>query len=162
MKLQTERLNLLPMGKRDLEVFHRCNINAHVKQFLWDNREIPETLSAEILQEVEERFRKEKWGLWKITNSQNNEYMGYAGFWYFFGENQPQLLYALLPEYTGKGYATEASESLIDYAFDHLHFDHVTAAMDKPNSASENVCKRLNMYLVEEKRSKVDQPCSTD
>ena len=45
----------------------------------------------------------------------NNRYndtditIGMVGLWEFFDEPQPQLLYALLPEHTGKGIADEAS-----------------------------------------------------
>ena len=139
------------MNGNDLEIFHKTNIDPVVRKFLWDDQEIPDSLSAEIIKEVEKRFREEQWGLWKIINSSNEDYMGYIGYWYFFDEKQPQLLYVLLPEYTGNGYATEASKELIKYAFEVLKFDYVLAAVDKPNEESVKVCKKLNMELVEEK-----------
>ena len=145
MLLQTERLSLVPLKKKDLTIFHNTNTDPFVRKFLWDDEVI--TL------EVSERFANENWGLWKIIDTQTNEHLGYAGFWYFFDEPQPQLLYALLPESTGKGIATEASRRLITYAFDDLGFEYITAAKDKPNIDSAKVCKRLAMTLVEEKEA---------
>lgn len=150
-RLQTDRLSLLPMNEGDLEVFHKTNINPFVREFLWDDQQIPKSLSEEILIEVKKRFNNEKWGLWKIVDSNSGHYMGYIGFWFFFDEQIPQLLYALLPEYTGNGYATEAGAKIIKYAFEYLNFDYLIATMDKPNKGSVNVCKRLNMSFVEEK-----------
>ncbi|WP_394336181.1 hypothetical protein [Adhaeribacter arboris] len=40
--------------------------------------------------------------------------MGFAGLWFFFEEDQPHLLYGLLPEYTKSGLATEAARAVRD------------------------------------------------
>lgn len=151
MILQTERLSLVPLGANDLDSFHKTNTNSFVRKYLWDDNEIPESVSSDILKEVEVRFENDNWGLWKILNAENEAYMGYVGFWFFFEEKLPQLLYALLPEYAGKGYATEAAKEMIRYAFEELNFEYLIASMDKPNVDSVKVCERLNMQLIEEK-----------
>ncbi|WP_025667013.1 GNAT family N-acetyltransferase [Aquimarina megaterium] len=151
MNLKTKRLELTPITNKDLDVFHNTNTNPFVKKYLWDNQDIPKSVSIDILNKTETKFKTEKWGLWKIINLDNEEYMGYIGFWFFFDEKLPQLLYALLPEFTGNGYATEASHEIIDYAFKKLRFKHLIATMDKPNHNSVHVCKRLNMELIEER-----------
>ena len=151
MNLQSERLDLIPMTAQDLDEFHKTNTNPFVRKFLWDDEEIPESISADILNEIEAKFKNENWGLWKIIRLDTKEYLGYIGFWFFFEEKLPQLLYALLPEFTGKGYATEASTEIINYAFEKLNFEHLIASMDKPNQDSIRVCERLNMKLMEVK-----------
>ena len=151
MNLQTERLRLVPITQKDLEVFHNTNTNPFVKRFLWDNKEIPESVSSDILNEINTKFKEENWGIWKILNAENEDYLGYVGFWFFFDEKLPQLLYALLPEHTGNGYASEASNEIISYAFKKLNFEYLVAAMDKPNQDSVKVCERLNMKLIEER-----------
>ncbi|WP_431125935.1 GNAT family N-acetyltransferase [Flagellimonas flava] len=151
MELSTQRLQLIPLSGEDTKIFHETNINPHVKRYLWDNEEIPAAVSEGIIQEVGTKFEKEKWGLWKILDASSQTYMGYIGFWFFFEEALPQLVYALLPEFTGKGYATEASQEIIRYAFEELKFDYIKASMDTPNQDSARVCDRLQMQLVEEK-----------
>jgi len=54
-----------------------------------------------------------------------NTYAGFAGLWSFFGEDQPQLLYALAPNEIKKGYAAEASKAVINYAFNKLKFKYL-------------------------------------
>lgn len=151
MKLNTKRLQLIPITAEDTHIFHQTNIDPHVKKYLWDDEEIPAEVSKGIIQEVGIKFEQEKWGLWKILDASNQTYLGYIGFWFFFEEALPQLVYALLPEFTGKGYATEASQEIIRYAFEELKFDYIKASMDTPNQDSARVCDRLQMQLVEEK-----------
>ena len=151
MRLNTKRLTLIPLDTIDEDLFHSTNIDPFVRKYLWDNQEISKSISVEILKEVESKFLEEQWGLWKIIHSLHGEYMGYVGFWRFFDEPQPQLLYALLPIHTGNGFATEASRAVIKYAFEVLNFDYLIASMDKPNEASIQVCRRLNMDLVDDK-----------
>jgi len=151
MHLTTERLDLVPLQLIDLEIFHKTNLHPFVREYLWDNEEIPESVSRDILDEVEKRFNEERWGLWKVVNTNTEDYMGYIGFWFFFEEELPQLLFALLPEFAGYGYATEASQRMIQYAFEELNFPYVVASIDTPNVKSANVCTRLDMELVKEK-----------
>ncbi|WP_422350101.1 GNAT family N-acetyltransferase [Flagellimonas sp.] len=151
MELNTKRLQLIPITAEDTPIFHQTNIDPHIKKYLWDNEEIPAAVSEEIIQEVGNKFEQEKWGLWKIMNTSDQTYMGYIGFWFFFEEALPQLVYALLPKFTGNGYATEAAQEIIRYAFDTLKFDCIKASMDSPNQDSVKVCDRLHMQLVEEK-----------
>lgn len=81
----------------------------------------------------------------------NGAYAGFVGLWMFFDEKQPQLLYGLLPDKTGLGYATEASRAIIHYAFNELKFNYFIASCDTPHTASRKVCERLNMTMIEEK-----------
>lgn len=68
----------------------------------------------------------------------------------FFDEAQPQLLYALLPEATGRGYATEAATRLIRYSFQQLGFSRLIATCNVPNTASHKVAQRAGMKKVKE------------
>ena len=139
------------MNENDLYIFHQSNTHPFIRKFLWDDEIISIKTSLEILKKVEAQFLKNGWGLWKIIETKNNNFVGYAGLWIFFDENQPQLLYTLLPEYTGKGFATEAATAIIHYAFEHLHFSYLIASIDRPNINSVKVCEKLNMDFIEEK-----------
>ncbi len=77
--------------------------------------------------------------------------MGFVGLWYFFNETQPQLIFGLMPVFTGKGYATEASACITNYAFNTLDFDSLIAATDKPHKESQNVLIRIGFEFVWEK-----------
>ena len=149
--MKTERLEFRPLSREDLELFLSINTNPHVREYLWDDQIISRQLAENLLREIEEQFSKNKWGLWKLMENADHSCAGYAGLWTFFNEEQPQLLYVLLPEYIGQGYATEAARKVIEYAFNELEFRHLVAAVDKSNAQSRKVCERLSMALEEER-----------
>lgn len=148
LQFSTERLLLLPFQRTDTALFHHINTHPFVRKYLWDAAIISEETVKDILSKNEYLFQEEKLGLWGLKLKSNEETIGYAGFWYFFEEPQAQLLYALLPEFTGKGYAQEASKWLLDYAFSNLHYAYVDAACDAPNLASQKVALGLGMQKL--------------
>ncbi|MGE0589979.1 MAG: GNAT family N-acetyltransferase, partial [Cyclobacteriaceae bacterium] len=77
--------------------------------------------------------------------------IGFAGLKSFFEESQPQLLYALLPDYTGQGLALDAAAAIVRYCFEELGFDYLEASCDIPNLPSQRVAERIGMRKVEER-----------
>ncbi len=75
----------------------------------------------------------------------------FLGLWYFFDKPQPQLIFALLPQFIGKGYATESALAIVRFAFQELGFTYLMAATDPPNLPSQQVLLRLGMQLVEKR-----------
>ena len=57
------------------------------------------------------------------------------------------LFYAVSPSYQRKGYASEAAQALVDYAFQVLHLKRLIAETDYDNLASISVMKKLGMRI---------------
>ncbi len=149
--LETNRILLKPFVQEDLELLHDTFTNPFVRKHLWDNEIISIEQTNEILEKNRETFDKENCGLWKIITKDHNAYVGFAGLWRFFHEDQPQLLFGLMPTATRLGYATEASLAIISYAFKHLKLEYLIASFDSINKSSERVCQRINMKKVDER-----------
>ncbi|QNL21263.1 GNAT family N-acetyltransferase [Hyphobacterium sp. CCMP332] len=149
--IKTKRLELIPFERSDKALFHRINTDPFIRKYLWDDEIIAEEKAAEIIDLNEEHFKRDHYGLWKIRAKENNNIIGYAGLWHFFDEDQPQLMYALLKDFTKKGFAKEASEAIIDYAFNKLGFKYIIAATDSIHRESQNVALSLGMTMVEER-----------
>jgi ribosomal-protein-alanine N-acetyltransferase len=145
MRLKTERLNLVPTSEQDLEILFKIFTNEYVRKFLFDDDILGKEQINEFLSTSINTFKLKSYGLWLIENIELNATIGFVGLWDFFEESQPQLLYALLPEYTGQEYASEASEQIIKYSFRKLGYSYLTASCDMPNSASHNVARRMGM-----------------
>jgi len=165
MLLETPRLWLTAINANDLNIFHSILANQFVRGYLTDDLELLPQTSEEMLEESLRMFAQEGVGLWLLERKQNSEIdpeivssakidpekIGLVGLWYFFGECQPQLIYALLPQWTGQGFATEAAQAVITCCFDFFGFNYLIASCDRPNLASQNLALRLGMVLVEEK-----------
>jgi ribosomal-protein-alanine N-acetyltransferase len=57
------------------------------------------------------------------------------------------LFYAVSPAHQRRGYATEAAQALVDYAFQHLHLKRVVATTNYDNIASMGVMRKLGMRI---------------
>jgi [ribosomal protein S5]-alanine N-acetyltransferase len=149
MILETDRLVLKPIVENDLNTLHQIFIDAYVRRYLCDGEIWPLQQVEEMLAENTKLFAEKQFGLWFIETKSDREIIGFIGLWYFFEETQPQLVYALLPKAIKKGYATEASTKILEYAFNKLGFDYLVASCDRPNIESKKVAERLGMRQVE-------------
>jgi [ribosomal protein S5]-alanine N-acetyltransferase len=57
--------------------------------------------------------------------------------------------YTITPAFQRRGYATEATRALVDYAFDTLDADVVRAYPSAENLLSIRVAENVGMHLVE-------------
>ncbi len=151
VQFSSPRLSLLPFTSEDAHAFHQINIDPFVRQFLWDDEIISPALVADLMLQNEKHFAEDQFGLWKILLKDTDTLIGYTGLWYFFDEPQPQLIYALLPAFTGQGYAKEAAEQVVHYSFSQLSFDYLIAATDLPHLASQKLAIKLGMERIETK-----------
>ena len=56
-----------------------------------------------------------------------------------------ECFYALLPEYWGRGLATEAIKRLIDYGFQRLNIKQIVARISQNNPRSLRIANKLGM-----------------
>ncbi len=57
------------------------------------------------------------------------------------------LFYAITPALRGQGYATEAAQALVDYAFQHLRLKRIVATTTYDNAASMGVMRKIGMRI---------------
>ena len=57
------------------------------------------------------------------------------------------LFYAVSPAHQRQGYAAEAAQALVDYAFQQLHLKRVVATTGYDNAASQGVMRKLGMRI---------------
>ena len=150
MILTTERLILEPFSEDNFKKIYSVFTDEYVRRYLCDNKVLPKDQVLTFFDTSKETFKEKQFGLWAIKTKAPEEIIGFTGLFHFFDENQPQLLYALLPNYTGLGYATEASLKVIDYAFNQLKFTYLDASCDKPNKASHKTALNLGMKKIRE------------
>lgn len=62
------------------------------------------------------------------------------------------LFYATSPAYQRKGYAAEAAQALVDYAFQHLRLKRIVATTTYDNTASMGVMRKLGMRVEKNPR----------
>lgn len=151
MILETKRLVLKPILESELNALHMIFTDSYVRRYLCDDKIFSLQQVEEMLIQSRKHFEEERFGLWFIETNSEREVIGFVGLWYFFDEEQPQLIYALLPKALKRGYATEAATKIITYCFDELGYEHLVASCDQPNLESQKVAERLGMKKVEKR-----------
>lgn len=70
-----------------------------------------------------------------------------SGYTSGIGSTEFGLFWAISPEQRRQGYATEAAQALIGYAFEELHLGRIIATTTNDNTASIGVMKKLGMRV---------------
>ncbi|MBR9920256.1 MAG: GNAT family N-acetyltransferase [Bacteroidetes bacterium] len=157
MVLRTSRLLLRPVQHSDAEVLHHIWCLPEVRQFLWDDKQVEMDTVLNLLEINENLHRDKQYGLWLIYKAwDTREALGFTGLWHFFEEKKPQLLYGLKGDSWKQGFATEAAERIVQYAFRKLDFEDLHAVTDPPNTASIQLLRRLGFsFWKEEKKDEL-------
>ena len=95
-------------------------------------------------------------GAWAISGFSNfsviekasGRWIGRAGPWYPHGWPGPEIGWAFDRSAWGVGYATEAAQRCLDFAFETLGWDRVVHAIDPGNAASIAVARRIGSALL--------------
>jgi len=154
--LETERLLLRPFGPDDLEALFAIQADESVARWLYnDPRTLEET--RELLARKIGGAALHGEGEWLSAAAvlrTTGELVGDVSLhWASEAHGQGELGFVVHPEHQGRGYATEASRPLLDFAFGPLGLHRVVGRLEPRNTGSARVLEKLGMrreaHLVE-------------
>ncbi|MTI40491.1 GNAT family N-acetyltransferase [Fulvivirga lutimaris] len=94
------------------------------------------------------RYENFGYGPYLVQLDSSSENIGICGLFKREYLEYPDLGFALLPEYNGKGLAREASEAVIQYAFETLNIPKLYAITAPTNKKSAQLLERLGFTEV--------------
>jgi ribosomal-protein-alanine N-acetyltransferase len=156
MFLETARTNIRPFIQEDLDKLLSLCCLPEVMHYM------PPHFSPENKTQVRKRLNDyinhhKEYGIsFCHVANKKGEFIGRAGYYFVPEVNLYEICYALLPQYWGKGYATELVHALLDYAFHLLNLDTVCARTLPGNTASENVLLKTGFTALGERAFPVD------
>lgn len=145
MKRETPRLWLEPFDLRHLDELAEINADPNVMRYLSNSQTRAET-KAGILR-VAERWKSLGYGWWALVAKTDGAVVGAACLQNVENklDNPLEIGWRLHPSAQGKGYATEAGQAAMDFAFEVVKTNRIIAIANPKNTASINVMKRLGM-----------------
>ena len=154
--LETERLLLRPFEPDDLEALFAIQANESVARWLYnDPRTLEETRELLARKIGGAALRGEgEWLSAAAVLRMTGELVGDVSLlWASEAHRQGELGFVVHPEHQGRGYATEASRPLLDFAFGPLGLHRVIGRLEPRNAGSARVLEKLGMrreaHLVE-------------
>ena len=142
--LRSERLSLRPCQMSDLAAVHQLWTAADIRRFLFDDRQITREEATSFIKTSTTSFAQYGYGIWLFFESQHDQVAGFSGLLHSL-ESSPDLIFGTRPQLWGRGYAKEATLSVLRYTFDVLGLKQVEADVDEPNQASIRVLEALGM-----------------
>lgn len=151
VRLETPRLILRQWQTRDFEAFADLNADPEVMRYF------PATLSKNESDLLAHRFQDSitecGWGFWAVELKENQQFIGFVGL-----ANQAEKFtfspcveigWRFAQQYWHQGYATEAAQQCLAFAFEKLALEQIVSFTSVLNQASEKVMQRLGMDYVE-------------
>lgn len=144
----TDRLNIRPLTLDDIPLW---------STFLGDpstTRYFPEAMRAQGAQQARpwierqiDRYHNGQFGLLALLEKESGNFVGQCGLITQTVDEQEvlEIGYHLLPDYWGKGYATEAARFFRQYAFSRKLADRLVSIIHIDNVPSQRVAERNGM-----------------
>lgn len=149
MEIKTERLSLVPLGMAHLEsayAYSSDHENTRYMVFLPVDS-IEET--RKFIEDSQAELQKDVPGYYEFAVLLDGRHIGGVNLYFDTAPDIGELGWLLLPEYQGRGYATEAAQALMDWGQAALGVTHFIAHCDAANLASQAVMRKLGMTLTD-------------
>ncbi len=146
MNFQTQRLQIRPVSIEDTHALYRYRSDPGTYKYLGT---IPESVDdiADLIKKTSREINIQgTWFQFVIIEQFTNSVIGDIGLHFLETDSenkQVEIGYTLDKAHRGKGYATEALKTIIDYLFNQLNKHRVIASIDPINTKSINLIKRL-------------------
>ena len=145
--IKTERLFLRPPSKSDENSLFELMSNKNLTTFLtWESHKNIETTKS-VIQDLIDSQKEEKSYHWCICLG--NKIIGLVSLidvrrkvrtWTL---NRAEISYWIGSSYQGKGFATEASNAILEFRFKYLELHKIIIAHAVENIESLNICNKL-------------------
>lgn len=146
--LETSRLKLRPFTIDDWEPYAEMYADPSFVRFL-EGRVLTKGEAWENIAVIHGHWSLLGYGIWALESKATGELVGRAGLLDLPGWPDVEVCWALSPKYWGNGFATEAAQASIEWAFDEANLPRLISLIDPENKASEAVALRIGESFCE-------------
>lgn len=144
----TERLILRKLTTEDLDDMFLLDSNPDVVKYVGIQPLTKKEESLKMIENIINQYEKNGTGRLAVIEKESNRFIGWSGIKLLTDEvngfkNVYELGYRFLPEFWGKGYATESALASLDLGFNQLNADKIYAYADIENENSHKILTKL-------------------
>ncbi len=152
--LETERLYLRKIERQDIDDLFEMDSDPEVHKFIENNPVKSKEQIIDVVEMLNRQYTENGIARWAVVEKQTKECIGWAGLKYFRETlnnhcNFYELGYRFKRKHWGKGYATEASKTIIKYGFENFDISSIYAITHPENKNSIKVLKKLGFEFKE-------------
>lgn len=154
MHLETERLILRKFEESDAERMFLMDSNPEVMKYIGVPTLSDISESQNAIRMIRQQYAENGIGRLAVIEKESNLLIGWSGLKLLTQEingynNVYDLGYRFLPEYWGKGYASESAKASLDFGFNGLKIDIIYAHAHSGNLASNEILRKLGFRKTE-------------
>lgn len=144
---ETDRCIIREMTKEDLDAVYRVYEGESVTRYmegLYENRQEELEYTRSYIQNA---YRFWGYGTWIIERKRDHKVIGRIGFNLRDGYEEVELGFVIMEEEQRKGYAYECCQKVLQVGEKEYEFDKIQALVKEDNTASVNLCYKLEFKL---------------
>ncbi|SDB63368.1 Protein N-acetyltransferase, RimJ/RimL family [Flavobacteriaceae bacterium MAR_2010_188] len=152
--IETERLVLRKFLPSDAENMFRLDTDKEVHRYLGNRMNTSIDDARKNIDYIIQQYNENGIGRWAAIEKSSGKFIGWSGLKLnteleMNGYNDfYDIGYRFLPEFWGKGYATESSKATLDYGFNVLNLDTIYGITHINNEASHKVLLKIGLDLI--------------
>ena len=147
---ETPRLILRRFTEEDTALILQLNSDPEIVKYVHEPTLETEEQAKNILINIILPQYKNNLGRWAIHTKGNNEFIGWCGIKYRPELDEMDLGYRLKKIAWGRGYASEAAQHTLEYAFNTLKLRLITGRAHIENTASQKILEKIGMNFISE------------
>jgi [ribosomal protein S5]-alanine N-acetyltransferase len=147
-KITTKRIFMRKFSNEDIEEFYEIVKQNEVGEWLGLGKGMSFEETEDYVNKIMDHWKTHNFGVWAVINKSNKEIMGHCGLRYIDETEDLEIIYLLDSKYWGKGFATEAGNAAIQFAFNSLKVNKLLARVRPNNRKSKNVIDKLGFKFI--------------
>ena len=151
MLLETERLLLRPYKIEDAVGLFELNNDLEVMKYTGDvgfnSIADAEQYITDCISNPTGQLLKYNMGRLVVLDKRTQEFLGFCGIKTQDASQITDIGYRFKKKHWGKGYATEASEKVLEHGFEHHEKNQIIAHVHEYNYGSQRVAEKLGFHL---------------
>jgi len=145
--LTTKRLTIRPFVDSDLDDVFEMRRDPEIMRFIREPQVKPDETKRWI-EMISSKWEDSGIGFCALVDNENGRFAGWCGLWNLKETDEIEVGYAIHKDCWGKGFATEAAQRVLKYAFEDLDLERVVAVAFPENLGSIKVMQKLGMTCV--------------
>jgi RimJ/RimL family protein N-acetyltransferase len=153
--IETERLILRELLHSDDKDMFELDSNPKVHKYLGENPVKNIEQVQDVITMVRNQYQSNGIGRWATIEKETGLFIGWSGLKFITEHENNKVFYhdigyRFMPQFWGKGYATEATKACLKYGFQEMNLKEIWGATHEENIASRRVLEKCGLTFVEQ------------
>ncbi|MGM7682552.1 GNAT family N-acetyltransferase [Cytobacillus sp. Hm23] len=149
--IETTRLYLRRITHNDIESLYKIVKQNEVGMWLARGEGMSREETENYVENIVSHWNLYGFGVWAVIHKETDKLIGHCGLRYIDDTEDVEILYLINQQYWGNGYATEAANAAIGFAFKCLRIEKLFARVRTRNERSMKVLGKIGFTFLKNK-----------